>query len=140
MFLCLLHFFYQGFVALCVRVLCEDIMQSRTLCVFGCVVRMSANCGCVVGFFLLFFIYCLFYFFVNLFAFVFVVVAFFMSRFCGILCVCCARALCAHTRCMRALVSCAWQLTVVVLWVCVLRFLFIVGFNFLVIFGNMLSI
>ena len=94
-------------MALCVRVLCEDIMQSRTLCVFGCVVRMSANCCCVVGFFLLFFIYCLLYFFVNLFAFVFVVVAFFMSRFCGILCVCCARALCAHTRCMRALVSCA---------------------------------
>ena len=96
-------------VCVCVCVLCEDIVQSRTLYVFGCVVRMSADCGCVVSFFFIVFIYCLFRFFYFI-CFCFsqvVVVAFFMSRFCGILCMCCARALCAHTRCMRALVSCA---------------------------------
>ena len=50
LFLCLLHCLCQGFVALCLCVLCEDIMQSHTLYVFGCVVRMSADCGCVVSF------------------------------------------------------------------------------------------
>ena len=79
-------------------------MQSRTLCVFGCVVRMSADCGCVVGFFVCFLFIVCFIFFVTLFVFVFVVVAFFMSRFCDIVCV---RTLCNHTRCMCSLMPCA---------------------------------
>ena len=65
-------------------------MRSRALCVFlvlVCVVRMTTECGCVVSSCLFFFIYCLFYFFV-IFFFVFVFAAFFLPRFCGIVCAC----------------------------------------------------
>ena len=83
-------------------------MQSRTLCVFGCVVRMSADCGCVVGFFVCFLFIVCFIFFVTLFVFVFVVVAFFMPRFCGIVCVCVCvcvvrgRYVLTHVVCVRS--------------------------------------
>ena len=93
-------------------------VRAFTLYVFACVLRMAAECarcGCVVSlYFLLFFIYYLFYFFCTVFGsvfvfdFYFVIAAFFMPRFCGIVCVCvCVCVLCAGVMCSRTLYVCA---------------------------------
>ena len=92
-------------VCVCVCVLCEDIMQSRTLYVFGCVVRMSADCGCVVSFFLLFlFIVC--FVFSTLFVFVFLklLLLHFLCQGFVAFCVCVVRGryVLTHVACVRS--------------------------------------
>ena len=89
-------------------VLCADVMCSHVLYVCVRAVRITAECGYVVslGFCFLFivcFIFPVIFFF-----------AFFMSRFCGIVCVCCARLCCARARGVLVVCLCCGSVCVCV--------------------------
>ena len=83
-------------------VLCAGVMCSHTLYACARVMRMTADCGCVVSLCFAFFIYCWFYFSCNIFLSFYV-------KLCGtcIVYVCCARKLCPRGRFMCSHVPCA---------------------------------
>ena len=82
----------------CVCMLCAGVVCSRTLYVCARVVRMTAECGCVVSLCFFFFIYCLF---------IFVLVFFLLYCFCIFYAKICGTRMCVvHGRYMLARVVC----------------------------------